>query len=318
MRKIYYGTRSLDRFESGSVITIGAFDGVHLGHQAVIARLIECAEKLSLPAVVVTFFPDPAQYFRPDTAPPQILSWRENALALLDAGADAVVCLPFNEAVRTMSAQDFVHQVLVAGLCARYVVVGDDFRFGLEREGDFKLLEKLGEDAQFSVEKTQTTIRHDDRVSSTRIRSLLEQGRITDASELLGRPYETCGRVVRGHQLGRTLGYPTANVDLKRAKVALSGVYAVRIKIANHWHDGVANIGYRPAVNSVQRPLLEVHVFNFAEDIYGQRVRVRYCKKLRDETAFDDLHALKKAIEKDAYDAQDWFEKHPEELCSGV
>lgn len=310
--KIYFGTRSLERFEDGSVLTIGAFDGVHRGHQLIISRLRAKASESRLPSVAVTFYPDPLQYFNPDQAPPQIMSWREKAHTLLEAGVDAVVCLQFNEAIRTMAARTFAQEVLFERLGAQFVIVGDDFRFGAGRKGDFRLLQEVGAELGFETEQTATFEHNHERISSTRVRKLLRSGELDEAAKLLGRPYDVCGRVIRGHQLGRDLGFPTANIPLRRQRVAVSGVYAVRIKVGDRWFKGAANIGYRPAVNSLKRPLLEVHLLDFNDDLYGQRVRVRFEKKLRDEQNFGGLEELKAAIKNDVKEAREWFLKTSE------
>lgn len=305
--KIYYGTRSLERFQQGSVLTIGAFDGVHRGHQLIIQRMRLKANELGLPSVAVTFYPDPAYFFNPEQAPAQIMSWREKTLALLGQGIDAVVCLQFNEVIRGMSAQGFVQEVLLKNLGCKFVIVGDDFRFGSGREGDIHLLSEMSETYGFEVEQTSTYLHEEERISSTRVRELLRRSMFDAAENLLGRPYEVCGRVVRGHQLGRELGFPTANIPLKRRRMALSGVYAVRMKIGTEWFHGAANVGCRPAVNSVERPLLEVHLLDFDEDLYGKPVKVRFEKKIREEQDFESIEALKAAIKSDVDDVKAWF-----------
>lgn len=307
MPKFFFGTQSLDSFSQGCVLTIGAFDGVHLGHRAITSRLQQKSTEFGVPAVAITFFPDPVQYFQPDQAPPQIMSLREKTLALLDAGVDAVVCLPFNASIRNMTAADFVQATLVEKLGAKYIIVGDDFRFGAGREGNFELLRTLGEKIGFVTERADTFEHEGQRVSSTRLRRLLSEGQLDRAEALSGKPYEACGRVVRGHQLGRDLGFPTANIPLKRQRVPISGVFAVKVKSGDRWFEGAANVGYRPAVNSLDRPLLEVHLLDFDGNLYGKHLRVKFEKKLRDEKDFEGIEALKLAIQEDVAQARAWF-----------
>lgn len=311
MPKFFYGTRSLSGFSRGTVLTIGAFDGVHLGHGGIVRSLQDKSVEHGLPAVAVTFYPDPAQYFRPQQAPPQIMSLREKTGALLGSGVDAVVCLPFNEETRCMTAADFVRRLLVEKLGAKYVIVGDDFRFGAGREGDFELLRQLGSELGFVAERAETHEYGGERVSSTRLRKLLQQGELEEAEHLLGRPFEICGRVVRGHQLGRDLGFPTANIPLRRQSVPLSGIFAVHVQSGDEWYEGAANLGCRPAVNSLDKPLLEVHLLDFDDDLYGQHLKVRFVKKLREEKDFGDLEALRVAIQGDVDQAKAWFLENP-------
>ncbi len=309
MPKFFFGTRSLQDFPRGCVLTIGAFDGVHLGHQAIISRLREQSAALGLPAIAVTFYPDPIQYFKPDQAPSQIMNLREKTISLLDAGVDAVACLPFNSEVRNMAAADFVEGFLLERLGAKYIIVGDDFRFGAGREGDFKLLESAGQKHGFVTERAETLEYNGERVSSTRLRKLLQNGELAAAETLFGRSYELCGRVIRGRQLGRELGFPTANIPLKRKQVPISGVFAVRAKVGDGWIDSVANIGYRPTVNHLDIPLLEVHLLDYQSDLYGQHLRVRFGKKLRDEKSFDSVESLTLAIQEDISQARKWFQE---------
>lgn len=310
--KVVFGAHSLESIELESALTIGAFDGVHLGHQAIIKRLSEKAAELGVPAVALTFYPDPARAFSPRNAPAQIMSFREKVLSLLEAGVDSVVCLRFDDRLKNMSALDFVQKVLQRQLGAKWLLIGDDFRFGLGRSGDFEFLAENCEKYGFQVERTSTKFYDAEggrtRISSTQIRRYLAAGRFDMAEQLLGKPYEMSGRVVSGKKLGRELGYPTANIQVSRDPVAISGVFAVRVKTDDAgWLDAVANLGYRPAVNSLKKPLLEVHIFDFSQNIYGKRIRVRFLKKIRDEENFENLEALTSAIKKDAEDARAVF-----------
>ena len=316
--KVYPGRARPQIFASGSVLTIGAFDGLHLGHQRIIERLKLKAKELGLPSAVMSFRPDPAEYFLAQAAElgqtdlsrgcSMLMSWRERMLALASTGVDSVLCMPFNKAVSQMAAEDFVRE-LVHQLGLRYLLVGDDFQFGNGRQGDFELLVKLGEELGFQVEQSETHFHAGERISSTRVRQALAAGELKDAEKLLGRPYEICGRVIKGKQLGIQLGFPTANIALRRRRPAMGGVYAVIAEFADGSnHQGVANLGIRPAVNSLEQPLLEVHLLDWDGDLYGQKLRVKFVKRLRDEKKFDSLAALKDAIKDDVGNARSWFE----------
>lgn len=306
------GQHNLRPRHYGSVVTIGNFDGVHLGHQAILRQLTDQAAATGLPAVVITFEPHPQEYFSPATAPVRLTRLREKLVALEGHGVDRVLCLEFDQRLAAMSAQAFIQDILVEKLGIRYLVVGDDFRFGRNREGDFTLLQRAGSQYGFQVANTHTYIVDGQRVSSTRVREALARGDLELASRLLGRPYVICGRVVHGEKLGRTLGFPTANIHLHREKAPLSGVYAVILhKIENSaFIPGVANIGRRPTVAGT-RDQLEVFLFDFNQDIYARQVRVDFLAFLRPEQRFESLEALRLQIQQDAQRAQDFFMKHP-------
>jgi len=316
--KVYPGRARPQIFSSGSVLTIGAFDGLHLGHQRIIERLKLKAKELGLPSAAMSFRPDPAEYFLAQSVELEqaemsqdcsiLMSWRERMLALAATGVDAVLCMPFNKAVSQMAAEDFVRE-LVHQLGMRYLLVGDDFQFGNGRQGDFRLLTKLGEELGFQVEQSETHFHEGERISSTRVRKALAAGELNHAEILLGRPYEICGRVIQGEQLGVQLGFPTANIALRRRRPAMGGVYAVIAEFPDGSnHKGVANLGIRPAVNSLEHPLLEVHLLDWSGDLYGQHLRVKFVKRLRDEKKFDSLAALKDAIKDDVRNARSWFD----------
>lgn len=291
----------------GCVATIGNFDGVHLGHQAILEQLRERAAAYGLPATVVVFEPQPREFFAGAKAPPRLTRLADKVRLLAQHGAERVLCLPFNEALRSLSAREFIEQVLIDGLGVRHLVVGDDFRFGCDRAGDFPLLERIGAAEGFAVEHTRTFEVADERVSSTRVRKVLADGNMTLATELLGRPHCWQGRVVADRQLGRTLGVPTANLPLPNAPLSVSGVYAVIAHLADGRScPAVANIGWRPTVGT-PRPVLEVHLLDFSEDIYGQRLGVSFCAFLRGEMRFDGLDALKAAIYSDIALARRFF-----------
>jgi len=283
----------------GCVATIGNFDGVHLGHQAILARLCERAAELAVPSCVVIFEPQPREFFTPDSAPVRLTRLRDKLELFAAEGVDRVLCLAFNRRLRELSAAEFVHAVLVDGLGVRHLEVGDDFRFGCDRAGDFEFLQQAGVLEGFSVEAATTVEVDGQRVSSTRVREALAAGDFALAGRLLGRPFQIAGRVLHGQKLGRQLGTPTANVQLKRKRVPLSGVYLVSAEFDGQRWPGVANIGVRPTVAGDGRAHLEVHLLDFSGDLYGRRMTVVFHHKLRDEQRFASLEALKSAINAD-------------------
>lgn len=294
----------------GTVLTIGAFDGLHRGHRAVLEHLRLRAEQAALPSVVVTLEPLPREYFSPLDAPPRLMSFREKCEGLAELGIDTVLMVRFNDKMRNMEATEFIEYVFVEGLSARHIVVGDDLRFGRDGGGDFDLLEGLALKHNFTVEDTSTLALDGKRVSSTRIRKLLEAGDFDEAELLLGRPYSISGKVIYGQQLGRTLGTPTANVELHRLRAAMSGVYAVEVQIQSAdapWLPGVANVGCRPTVNDSIKAILEVHLLDFSGDLYGKRISVRFRHKIREEQKFASLELLKEQIHRDVGTAKEFF-----------
>lgn len=302
-----HGLHNVRDAHRGGVLTIGSFDGVHRGHQEMLGSVIQQARDAGVPALAMTFEPQPHEYFSGERAPARLMRLRDKVLALFEVGVDVVVCLPFNERLRHLTAAQFVQQVLVDGLAVSKLVVGDDFRFGCDRAGDFEFLTQAGNEAGFTVSNTPTFSCSGERVSSTRIREALERGELDAAAKLLGRPYQMTGRVVQGKQLGRTLGVPTANVHLHRYRSPLSGVFAVQCEVAGEAYDGVANVGVRPTVESEAKPILEVHLFEFDRDIYGQNVRVSFCKKIREEQKFESLDQLQAQIHADIAAGKQYF-----------
>ncbi len=301
------GLHNLRPRHRGCVATIGNFDGVHRGHQAILARLRERAAELGLPSCVVIFEPQPREFFAPDKAPARLTRLREKLCLLEQQGIDQVLCLAFNRRLRELSAAEFVHAVLVEGLAVRHLEVGDDFRFGCDRAGDFDFLLRAGAAEGFSVEAATTIEVDGQRVSSTRLREVLARGDLQAAQALLGRPFSLTGRIVHGQKLGRQLGAPTANVQLKRRSTPLSGVYMVSLVLDGSPHPGVANIGMRPSVRSDGQPHLEVHLLDLQADLYGRRAQVVFHHKLRDEQRFASLEALKAAISADIAAARDYW-----------
>ncbi|GGY79516.1 bifunctional riboflavin kinase/FAD synthetase [Marinobacter zhanjiangensis] len=293
----------------GCVATVGNFDGVHLGHQTILEQVKEKAEALGVPSVVMVFEPQPREFFQGDEAPPRLTGFRQKFEAILSYGVDCVLCLKFDENFRSYSGMGFIEDVLIDGLKVHHLVVGDDFRFGCDRAGDFRLLNQVGERAGFSVENTRTVTVDGDRVSSTRIRHALQENNLSLAGRLLGHPYTIRGRVVYGRQLGRTIGAPTVNIMLGRL-APLRGVYVVDVELPDGRHrDGVANIGLRPTVDGRQ-PSLEVHLLDFAGTLYGQRIAVTFRQPLRDEIKFDSIDELKDQIARDLDDARAWIADH--------
>lgn len=305
--RLIRGLHNLRPDHHGSALTIGNFDGLHRGHQAVLARLRERADELGLPTTVMTFEPTAQEYFSPATAPARLQRLRDKLTVLRGLDVDQVLCLRFDRRLAALSAGDFVERILVQGLAVRYLVVGDDFRFGKGRSGDFGFLREAGRQAGFEVVNTSTFYHDDDRVSSTRIRTALTEGDFGTAAHMLGRPYRVCGRVAPGHQRGRTIGFHTANIRLHRLVSPLQGVFAVRVfGLGEQAVNGVANIGTRPTVDGSDF-VLEVHLFDFDRDIYGRYLDVEFCRKLRDEKKFDSFELLRQQISLDAEQARRYF-----------
>jgi riboflavin kinase/FMN adenylyltransferase len=259
----------------------------------------------------VIFEPQPREYFSPDKAPARLTRLREKLQLLHDQGVDLVLCLAFNRRLRELSAAEFVHATLVEGLGVKHLEVGDDFRFGCDRAGDFNFLMKAGVTEGFTVEAATTIEVDGERVSSTRLRQVLAEGDLALAEKLLGRPFSIAGRVMHGQALGRQLGAPTANVQLKRKSTPLSGVFMVSTCVDGKTQAAVANIGMRPSVDSDGNPHLEVHLLNYQGDLYGRLLRVTFHHKLRDEQRFSSLEALKSAIEADIAAAREYWRASP-------
>jgi riboflavin kinase/FMN adenylyltransferase len=293
---------------SGSVLTIGNFDGVHLGHQTMLRQLRAKADALGLPATVLTFEPHPRELFAPDQAPARLTSLREK-LALLEAcGVDQTYLFRFDRQQAAMSAEEFIERVLIGGLNVKHLIVGDDFCFGKGRRGNFAMLQEFGARYGFTVEALHTVEAGGLRASSSAVREALAKGDLEHAAVLLGRPYAIAGRVVHGDKIGRTIGFPTANVQLKRKRVPMKGVYAVTVSgLDKRQLPGAANIGVRPTVAGGLKPVLEVYLLDFEQDIYGAHVSVHFRHRLRDEIKFESFDALKRQIALDVQATQDYF-----------
>ena len=305
--QIIRNIQNLKPHHQGCVATIGNFDGVHLGHQAVLGQLAEKADELCLPLTVVTFEPQPQEVFRPEQAPPRLTRFREKVQALRRYAVDRVLVLKFNKGFAQQSPDDFIQNLLVNGLGVKYLVIGDDFRFGKDRAGDFGRLQAAGKEHGFEVVNMHTFALDEERVSSTRVREALGEGDLNAAEKLLGRIYRMSGRVAHGDKKGRTIGFPTANIHLHRIATPLRGVFAVELfGLEGEPLTGVANLGTRPTVCGM-RTLLEVHLFDFEGDIYGKHVHVDFLHKLRDERRFESFDELKAQILRDAEQARHFF-----------
>ena len=301
------GLHNLRPKHRGCVATIGNFDGVHLGHQSVLGQLAETGAAMGLPSTVIPFEPQPREYFHPESSPPRLTRLREKLQALSRFSVDRVLCIQFNRALAALSAQQFIELVLLQGLDIRYLVIGDDFRFGSGREGNFDMLQQAGIRHDFEVANMHSFCIDGSRVSSTRIREALQAGDLNEAEKLLGRPYRMSGRVAHGDKRGRTIGFPTANIHLHRKATPVEGVFAVEMfGVQGEPAAGVANVGTRPTVDGT-RSLLEVHLFDFEQDIYGAHIHVDFLHKLRNEERFDSFDELMRQIQQDAADARAWF-----------
>jgi riboflavin kinase/FMN adenylyltransferase len=290
-----------------TALAIGNFDGVHLGHGALVGRLGELARAAGLPPTVLTFEPHPREFFAPASAPARLTTLREKLELLGEAGIAQVMVCRFNAAFAALSAGEFIDRVLVQGLKVRHLIIGDDFRFGKGRAGDFALLQAAGARHGFAVEAMGSVTVDGERVSSSGVRRALAAGDMEHAARLLGRPYIIDGQVTRGQQLGRQWGFPTANLRIKHNPLPMTGVFAVEVGgLGGQPLPGVANLGVRPTVGGT-RPLLEVHLFDFDRDIYGAHISVRFAHKLRDEQRFPNFDALKAQIAADAVAARAFF-----------
>jgi riboflavin kinase/FMN adenylyltransferase len=293
-------------FEKGCALTIGNFDGVHLGHHRVIAALVEQAKEIGCEAVVMVFEPQPQELFSPNTAPARLCRLRDKYTLLKKLGVDRLLCVNFNQKFASQSATEFIEKLLVKRLAVKHLIIGDDFHFGKNRQGNFDMLCQAGKKFGFSVTDTASFKLSNCRISSTEIRLALEQNRLADAEKMLGRPYSIIGRVFHGDKRGREIGFPTANVSLKRKVSPITGVYAVQIKTIDGSYYGVANIGSRPTVLGTIAQL-EVHIFDFSKNLYGQHIEVIILKKLRSEVKFESIDALTKQIDADTKQARIFF-----------
>ncbi|CAN5253440.1 bifunctional riboflavin kinase/FAD synthetase [soil metagenome] len=309
--------RGLPNAESRApcALTIGNFDGVHRGHQALLAHVSEAATRLGLDAAVMTFEPHPREYFAqlagdPSKAPTRIANLRDKLQSLSDAGIERVIVEHFNAHFCALSPQDFVEKILVQGLHVKWLMVGEDFRYGAKRAGDLATLIEAGKKLGFQVETLPTVMNGSMRVSSSSVRTALSQGDFAHAEQLLAHPYTISGHVIHGKKLGRAIGFPTMNLRIAHKRPSLSGIFVVRIHgLTRVPLQGVASIGVRPTVDDSGRILLEVHVFDYEHQSYGKLIQVEFLNKLRDEEKYDDLTTLTTAIGRDVLEARTWFDR---------
>ncbi len=312
MVAVVRGLANIRSAPKGSVITMGNFDGVHRGHQALLQKTVAKARELNTTSMVIIFEPQPFEFFAKEASAPRLTRWREKFCLLAAQGVDAVLVIRFNQHFANLTAEQFVQDILQKSLQARHIIVGDDFHFGRGRAGDFCFLQTAASPLGITVENTPTIMLENKRVSSTQVRNALAEADYQWVEKLLGRPYSMKGRVVHGDKRGRQIGFPTANIYLHRMKTPVQGVYSVRMHgIADKPLPGVANVGIRPTIGGT-RSLLEVHLFDFAKEIYGRHVRVEFCEKIRDEKRYPTLDLLIEQIGKDAAIARHYFEKRGE------
>ncbi|OEE74877.1 bifunctional riboflavin kinase/FAD synthetase [Vibrio ordalii] len=301
------GIHNIKPQHHGCVLTIGNFDGVHLGHQQVLKQVSKKAQLLGLPSVVMTFEPQPLELFAKHNSPARLTRLRDKFVQLNKQSVDRLLCVNFNQNFANLTAEAFIRDLLVAQLGVKFLVIGDDFCFGKNRQGNFSMLQQAGQQFGFEVVSTHSFCLQQQRVSSTAIRNALASDDLVLAKQMLGRDYGISGRVSHGQKLGRTIGFPTANIPLKRCVSPVSGVYVVNVYgLDNSPIGGIANIGNRPTVNGV-RQQLEVHLFDFHANLYGKQLEVALLHKLRDEKKFESFGALKQQIELDADAARVWL-----------
>jgi riboflavin kinase/FMN adenylyltransferase len=300
---IIRGLHNLKQYPA-SVITIGNFDGVHIGHQHIISRLVEKAKILHLPSVLISFAPTPQSFFGRKKA--TLSSFKQKHQQLKQLGLDIHLIITFNQDFSKLSAEDFIQKILLDKLGMKFCLIGDDFRFGSGRTGDFKLLKTLGRQQGFKVENTQSVLCNDHRVSSSMIREFLSQGAFELASQMLGREFSISGKITLGRQLGRTINFPTINVPIKRNISPVLGVFCVQVHLLGDTFNGVCNIGKRPTVNG-ENILLEVFLFNFSKTVYGEFAEVVFKQKIRQEQKFDSFNQLKEQIKLDVGTAKNFF-----------
>jgi riboflavin kinase / FMN adenylyltransferase len=291
-------------------LTIGNFDGMHLGHQALLQQLSIAAQARGLPTAVMTFEPHPREFFTPQQAPTRLTSLREKLELFASFGIDRVHVCRFNQKFAQMGATDFMH-ALHEKIAARFVLIGDDFRFGSGRSGDFALMQKIGSQRGFAVQAMHSVVHDGIRISSTAVRAALAEGKLRTAQSFLGRHYSISGRVEHGDGVGKQLGFPTANIQMKHNHPPLSGIFVVQAHAEGRGIlQGVASLGVRPTMKQNGKPVLEVHLFEFSQQIYNQHMRVEFLHKLRDEAKFPDLQSLTQQIALDVEQAKQWFEKN--------
>ena len=301
------GLHNIPSSLKGTVLTIGNFDGVHVGHQALLRELKRLSAQYQVPSVLITFEPSPAEFFLKEKAEPRLMLFREKYPVIQSMGIDYLLCLPFNKSLSEFSALDFIQYILVEHLKIKAVVVGDDFHFGKKREGDFLFLKKWSEHFNFTAQQLPALLEDQQRISSSRIRKALQKGNFEEAQHLLGRLYTLSGRVIEGKKEGKKLGFPTANINLHRKSPPFSGIFAVMVEGLDKIYPGAAYIRHTTAMNSTS-VLLEVHLLNFHENIYGKRIEVKFLKKIRDDQSFSSFGQVKHQIQKDVKIIQVFFD----------
>ena len=295
-----------------SAVTIGNFDGIHLGHQSLLRQLVAIAHARQLTPCAITFEPHPREFFTPENAPARLSNLRDKLDAMRKTGITHVHICHFNPTLAHMSAAQFIEQILVGGLRMQHLLIGDDFRFGAKRAGDFGLLQEYAKHHGYDLAAMPSITINGNRVSSTAVRSALASNQIGLAQQLLGHPYRISGRVAHGDKLGRELGFPTANLPIKHPKLPLTGIFVVEVHgLASHSLPAVASLGVRPTVKTAARPLLEIHLLNFDDNIYGRIIHVDFLAKLRDEEKYPDLATLTQQIQRDVACAHDYFNHLP-------
>ena len=299
---------------SDTVLTLGNFDGVHLGHRALLAQLMASAKQNNLMPTALTFEPHPREFFAPENAPTRLSTLREKLELIAEEGVTQTYVGRFNARFAALSAEEFIEKILVDHLRVKHLIIGDDFRFGAGRRGNFAMLHEAGIHFGFKIDAMNSVLLEGERVSSSAVRAALADGKMERAAQLLGRPYSIDGRVIYGNQVGRQLGFATANIRIKHDKPPLLGVFAVEVRgVDGLTLKGVANLGFRPSLNKATQPLLEVHLFNFAREIYNTHLNVRFLHKLRDEMKFPDFNALKAQIAMDVAEGKAYFHRRDTE-----
>ena len=312
--KVYYDLKEYGESLPYPVVTLGNFDGIHRGHQEIFRALRQEAEANRGTALVITFFPHPLKVLHPDRAPRLITNIQDRIELMECCGIDYVLCLPFNQEFAAWDAERFVREILVQKLRIKKVLVGEDFRFGKNREGGTNFLKKRGQPYGYTVRKIDPVRVDGMEISSTRIRQSIQEGRIRESNAMLGRPYNISGTVVTGDKRGRTLGYPTANLATEAELLPSNGVYAVRVVLGEERRNGVASLGIKPTFSGKQYSI-EAHIFDFDQDIYGRSLRMEFIERIREEKSFPDAHALVEQIDLDAQQARQILEQVPLEDC---
>ena len=302
------GTHNIRSRHHGCVLSVGNYDGLHPGHQYVIQHLVDLGKELNLPVMIVSFEPHPLEFFVRDAAPPRLMSVRDKVEIMRDLGVDRFCCLRFNHSLANTEPEEFIMDTLLGKLGAKCIIVGDDFRFGRNRRGDYQMLHKFCVENGVQTYIIDAQLLGDDRISSTRIRHFLAIGNLSHANRLLGREFSISGKVVRGNGNGKKWGFATANVNMKIAKPALSGIFVVKVQRKDgSIQSGVASLGIRPTIGGTSK-VLEVHIIDFDEDLYGERIKVMFLKKLRDEFKFSSIEKMCEQVQIDILRTRDYFQ----------